>query len=267
MAISPGYASGTVLGAPDLDEQARALKNNVDEIYKFVLENIEFICSYGNQKGALATLVDGMGGSFDISELMIELLRRSGYTANFQFGELELTQQDISDWLGTDQNNISAASGLLAEGLIPHTVVTGTPNKIRMNHVWLKVDIGGTDYVFDPSRKTYTTVSGINMASAMGYNQTTFLSNARSGYTLTADYVKNINRANIRSDLTTFTTNLVDWIKTNDHDASVDEVIGGKTINKFTGQLRQTSLPYLRPGTTPTTWTSIPDTPYCWEQR
>jgi RHS repeat-associated protein len=256
MAIQAGYASGTVLGAPDLDEQARALKNNVDEIYKFVLENIEFIPIHGSQKGALGCLIDGMGGSFDQAELMIELLRRSGYTANFQYGELELTLAEASAWLGTDTANINAASKLLNEGFVPNSVVAG---KLRMNHCFVKVNISGTDYVFDPAKKGYATVSGIDMATAMSYNQTTFMNNAKSGSTLTADYVQNMNRANVRSDMTTLTTNLVNWIKTNKHDASVDDIIGGKTITKFTGQLRQTALPYLRPGTTPTTWTSIPD--------
>jgi len=256
MTIAAGYASGTVLGAPDLDEQARALKNNVDEIYKFVLENIEFIPIFGSHKGALGTLIDGMGGSFDQAELMIELLRRSGYTANFQYGELELTLAQASAWLGTDSTNINAASSLLNEGKIPNSIVSG---KLRMNHCFVKVTISGTDYVFDPSYKGYTTVSGINMATAMSYNQTTFMNNAKSGSTLTADYVQNMNRTNIRNDMTTLTMNLVNWIKTNKHDASVDDIIGGKTINKFVGQLRQTALPYLRPSTPATTWTAIPD--------
>jgi len=63
----------------------------------------------------------------------------------------------------------------------------------------------------------------------MSYSQSTFLSNARSGATTTADYTKNINRSNVRSDLATYTSNLVTWLKANEFDSSTDDILGGKT--------------------------------------
>lgn len=259
-AIAPGFASGTVSGAADIEELARALKDNVDLIYEFVHNQIEWLPTYGSQKGAFGTLVDGFGNSFDQAELMIELLREAGYTANFQFGELELSQADASAWFGSDASNIWAASNLLSAGGIPNTVIwTGSAYKIQFNHVWVKVNISGTDYHFDPARKTYDDVAGVNLATAMGYSQSTFLSNARSGATVTSDYVQNIHRSNLRGDLDDYTANLVSWIKSNNPDATLDDLLGGRTIVATTGTLRNTSLPYLKPSSSVTTWTAIPD--------
>ncbi len=262
--IASGYAGGTVPGAPHLTELARALKNDVDLIFEFVYNNIEFLPTYGTQKGALGCLIDGMGNSFDQSELMIELLRLSGYTASYQFGELELSLADASAWLGTDSTDINAASSLLNEGFIPNSIFfNGVTNVLRMSHCFVKVNIGGTNYVFDPAKKTYSSIAGMNLATALSYNQTTFMSNATSGATVNANYVQNLNRANIRSDLGTFTTNLINYIKANKPDATLEDVIGGKTIVPVVGPVRNTSLSYLRPGTTPTTWsTDIPTSYY-----
>ena len=262
-AAAAGFASNTVTGVPDIAELARALKNDVDEIFKFVYENIEFIPTYGSQKGALGCLVDGMGNSFDQSELMIELLREAGYTASYQLGELELLEADAAAWFGTDVN-IWAINNLLADGGIPASTYWNYPNwYIRFTHCYVKVDIGGTDYVFDPARKSYSTKTGISMATAMGYSQSTFLSNAKSGSTLTSDYIKDVNRSNLHSDLDEFAGNLIDWINTNDHDANIDDILGGKTINEAPSSVRQTALSYLRSGTTPTTWTTDIPSSYC----
>lgn len=260
--VAPGSAiAGS--GVPDLDEMARALRNDVDLIYEFVASNIEFLPVHGSQKGALGTLIDGIGGSFDQSDLMVELLRRSGYTAGFMFGELELTLAEISNWLGTSPTDVWASRNLLNEGFVPNEVIwTGTEYKVRVTHCWVKCTISGVDYQFDPSRKTYTVIAGINLATAMGYSQTTFLTNAKSGATVNADYVQNMNRTNVRSNLQTYTTSLVNWIKNNAHGYNTDQIIGGKSIIPVSGIVRQTALPYLRPSTTPTAWTSIP-TAYC----
>lgn len=149
--FAPGFASGTVGGAASITEMARALKNDVDLIYQFVHDQVEFLPTYGSQKGALGALIDGMGNSFDLSDLMIQLLTTAGYTANFQSGEIELTQADVSAWLGTDSTDIYAASNKLAEGGIANTVYwTGSEYKIYLSHCWVKCTISGTDYHFDP---------------------------------------------------------------------------------------------------------------------
>lgn len=260
LAATGGFANNTNSGTISITELARALKNDVDQIFKFVYDNIEFIPTYGSQKGGLGCLIDGMGNAFDQAELMVELLREAGYTASYQLGELELIEADAHALFGTD-TTIWAVANLLAAGGIPNSANWVWPNWfIRFTHCWVKVDIGGTDYHFDPALKSYSAVAGMNMDTALSYSTATFMSNATSGATLTSDYVQNINRSNIRDDLDEMTDNLISYIQTNDPDATMDNVIGGRTIDPQTSTVRDTAHPDLQSSTTPTTWsTDIPN--------
>ncbi|MBX9941107.1 MAG: hypothetical protein K2Y32_17730 [Candidatus Obscuribacterales bacterium] len=259
--FAPGFASNTVAGPANIVELTRALRNDLDLIYEWVFNNIENHVTYGLQKGAVGAIIDGFGNSFDQADLMVQLLRQAGFTANYVNGELRMNGAQAADWLGTDPANVFSASNFLANCLVPVTTVyNGTEWVMDFSHTWVVVTISGTDYVFDPALKTYTAVAGTNLASAMGYNAATFLSDANSGATITADYVQNMNRTNIRNNLDTLANNLVSWMKTNAHGATLDEILGGRTINQYDAAtpLRQTAHPFLKPGSTPTVWTSIP---------
>jgi RHS repeat-associated protein len=217
--------------------------------------------SFGIQKGGLGALIDGLGNSFDQADLMIQLLRQAGYTANYQFGTLRMTGAQAGAWLGTDPSNVYAANNLLANSGVPTSVVNiSGVDGVEFSHCWVLCNIGGTNYVFDPVQKTYTTKSAINLTTATGYNASTFLTRAKSGATVTSDYVQNMNRANIRADLDTMTGNLVSWIKTNDHAAGMDDILGGRNIVQYDAAtpLRQTAHPFLKSGSSITTWTSVP---------
>lgn len=259
--LAPGFASNTVAGAGDIAELARSLKNDVDLIWQFVHDNIEFIPTFGSQKGAWGCLIDGMGNSFDISDLMIQLLTEAGYTASYMYGELQLTESEVADWLGTDVSDIYAASNLLAVGGVPNSVIwTGSAYLIEISHCWVRCTIGVTNYHFDAAIKDYDVISGIDIGTAISYNRTSFMSDATSGATITSDYVQDINRTNIRDNLDTLTTNLVNYIKTNNVAASTDDILGGrKIVPTSTTPLRQTSHPKLKPMTSPTVWGSIPN--------
>lgn len=260
--LASGVASNTSQGAASIVEMARALKNDPDLIYEFVFNNIETLGNFGQHKGALGALIDGMGNSFDQADLMVQLLRQAGFTANYMFGDLRMTAAQAAAWLGTDPLNIWASANLLSNGGVPNAInnVSGT-DYLDFSHCWLKVNISGTDYIFDPTIKSYSTKAAINLDTALGFNSTTFMTRAKTGATVTADYVQNMNRANIRADLTTMTTNLVSWIKTNNSGASLDDIVGGRTINQVDAlvPLRQTTHPRQKVGVTPVVWTAIPN--------
>ncbi|MBX9770283.1 MAG: hypothetical protein K2X29_02875, partial [Candidatus Obscuribacterales bacterium] len=230
-------------GAPSIAEQSRALRYDVDLIYQFVKDNIEFIPNYGLHKGGLGCLIDGSGNAFDQADLMVKLLREANYTADYVFGVIKLSAVQWSNWLNIDQTNGSLASQLLANGGIPNAFNTQT-SELLLNHCWVRVNISGTNYVFDTAFKSYSYVAGENVSSLMQYDRTTFLSRANNGATTTADYVQNINETNINADLTTFSTNLITWIKTNKPAASVADIVGGRSIVPTSGTIRQTDLPY-----------------------
>ncbi|MBP9091257.1 hypothetical protein KBI23_09520 [bacterium] len=260
--LATGFGSNTVGGPASIVELTRALRDNVDLIYEWVHNNVETLTNYGIHKGGLGALTDGFGNSFDQADLMVKLLRQAGYTANYVSGELRMNAADAGAWLGTDPTNIFASGNFLGNSYTPvNTVWTGTEWVVDFSHCWVECTIGGTVYTFDPTIKSYSTVAGINLATAMGYNATTFMSDATSGATITSDYVENINRTNIRTNLDDLTMNLVDYIKTNAHGATLDEILGGRTINQYDAAvpLRQTAHPFLKSGTTPTVWTSVPN--------
>ena len=260
-----------VTAPASIAELARALKNDVNLIYEYVYTNIEYSPTYGVKKGALGTLLDGRGNDFDQSALMVALLRQSGYTASFVSGNITLNPAQVSNRYGVDSVSPCPLANLLAQGGIPFAIHFSGPSDCAsaqmttadIKHTWVSVtggSLGGATYVYDPSFKTYTSLSsGINLASAMGYSRSSLLSTAESGTTITSNSIQNVNRANLRNALTGYANNLVSYIKTNMPTATLKDVVGGKYIAPIAQPYSpQTSLPYATPGDVPVIWSDIP---------
>lgn len=249
---------------PSISALAAALNNDIDAIYQFVANKTGYLATFGSQKGALTTLIDHLGNSFDQSALMVALLRAAGKTANFVFGQLKLTAAQAGAWLGTDPTNIWASRNLLGNGGVPVNVIwdAGTSTYyLTLSHCWVTVDVTGTGswFVFDPAFKSHTFTAGVDLATITGFNATTFQNSCLSGATVTADYFQNINTANLTSQVNTLNTNLINWINANKPDATLKDLVGGRTIVPVTGTVRNTSLPYQDSSVTPTVWTAIPN--------
>ncbi len=58
-------AGNRVQGPASIAELARSLKNDPDLIFQYVYNNIEYYPVFGEQKGALGTIIDGSGTDFD----------------------------------------------------------------------------------------------------------------------------------------------------------------------------------------------------------
>ncbi len=250
-------------GIPSLVEMTLALKNDPQLIYEFVYNNIEHRIGMGLAKGDLGTLLDGCGNSFDLCSLLAGLLRLAGKQAYYQVGQIQLTFAQAASWLGVTDTNIATVVSLLANAGVPVSLVGTAPNQeILMTHCWLKVNIGDTIVpnwvVMDPSFKTYTTKPSIDLATAMGYDAATFLSDARSGYTIdpAGNWVQNINRTNVRNSLTSLSMNLANWIRTNNPGAKTDDIVGGRQIVPVSLPVTfGTSLPYQAAGDIPVEFT------------
>ena len=259
-------APAAPVGPASIVELARALKNNPDLIYEYVRNNIEYYPVWGVQKGAVGTLLDNQGTAYDQAALMVSLLRQAGYTASYVKGRINLTAAQVNTWLGVPTTNVCAVLNLLAQGQVPIASVTATAAgscpgstaalvSMKIDHVWVKANIGGTNYYFDPSYKPHTLKTGINLVTATGYNAASYLTAAKTGTTVTADYVQGINRTNIRNNLTSYATNLTNYLRSNQPAGVLEDVVGGMTINPHSGgNLRQTVLPYQDTSVALTEW-------------
>lgn len=267
-AIHANFASNTVQGPASIVELARALQNDPQLIFEFVYNNIEWQPGWGVMKGALGALLDGSGCAFDQSMLLVALLRQAGFTANYVLGQINMPVAQYDAWFGTDSSSNSYCCYWYAQyANIPGTAPTwdGTKWNMTMSHVWVQVVVSGTTYVLDPSKKSYTRKTPVaGLASILGYNATTFLSDAESGATIdgSGNFVQNMNTTNVRADLTTMTSNLITYIQNNAigsapaGTATVDDILGGQAINPITLPFTwQTTLSYELSGDVPTIWT------------
>jgi hypothetical protein len=245
---------------PEIVELARALKNDPDLIYQYVHDRIQYTPIYGSSKGPFGALLDNEGNDFDQSALMVALLRQAGYTANFVHGLIRISPTQVTNWLGVI-NDPDTAGYLVGSAGIPATPyinATGALAFLEMEHVWVKAIIGGTNFVFDPSFKSNVYAASADLKTAMGYDRTNFIAGAMVGAISNSLYLQNINVAALRSALTNYTTNLVNFIQTNRPGATLEQIIGGKAIAAAQLPLRQTNLAYQY--SILHEWTDIPAT-------
>ena len=259
-------ASGCTSGSTqpvEIVTLAASLKCDLDLIFEYVYNNIEYEPLFGSNKGALGTLLDQRGSDIDQAQLFVALLKAAGITqTSFIYGYITVTGTTTPTspctatwiapapgWLGV-KNDAFAILNAISNGGIPTGTGAvngsdGTLDCLDVGHVWVQVTIAGTNYVFDPSFKQHVVTSGLaNLGTILGYSQSQFLTDA--GGTIGSDSsISNINRPKIRSDLTGYANNLVGYIKANNPAYTLNQVIGGKTIIPLTGSpIRQTSLPY-----------------------
>lgn len=231
------------------DKLAEALGNDTDRIYDYVRNEIDILPLFGAHAGARGAYIDKAGTAFDQAQLMVELLRSAGKTATYQLGLITLTGTQFNDWFGL--TNPAAVRKFLEDSGTPAAVAdNGTSvTSVTMMHVWVLTAIGGTTYAFDPSFKNHTVTAGIDVGTAMGFNASTFWTNAITGASTSTTNdtprVSNLNRAGVRTNLNTYATNLFNHIKNTYPNGSIEDVVGGRTLVPYTGApLRQTSLPY-----------------------
>lgn len=250
----------------EITELARALRYDPKLIYDYVHNHIDYVPYFGSLKGATLTYLDGSGNDFDQASLMIALLRASGYTAQYVYGQMTIpakdTQntppQDLITWLGVDYDSTTIGT-LLASGGIPYTLYVDAqqnPVEAVVDRVWVKATINSVDYLFDPAFKSYSYTSKIDLGAALAYNQSDFLTAALSGATVGSDYIQNVNEANIRARLTTYSTNLVNAIHSQYPNRDVNEIVGGRSIFQTNLTQYPTTLPFSPVVTS--TWDDVP---------
>lgn len=133
---------------PEIQALAASLDNQPLKIYNWVRNNIEFVPTQGSVQGSQMTLEAKRGNAYDISSLLIALLRSAGVAAKYVTGTAEVPVSSVMNWVGGAPTP-KVAQQLLGQGGIPNVGLTsgGSITHIRIEHVWVEAFI---DYI--PSR-------------------------------------------------------------------------------------------------------------------
>jgi RHS repeat-associated protein len=230
---------------PQIQALAQGLQNDPAKIFNYVHDHIRYVHYFGSKKGAQLTLLEKSGNDFDQSALLTALLNAAGYNNTgyeFQwigpvYNDFSGEDMDLRHWFQLTLVNTNWTStlqcldGLFGSRGYPETVnFTGYTNLYLFQHVWVSLTTGGNTYWLDPSFKVSEFSAGINLTNAMGFSSNNLMSASVAGGTDTGNYVTNLNEANIRSALTGYTTNLLNYLQSNAPNASVQQIMGGWQI-------------------------------------
>ncbi|MBN1907072.1 MAG: hypothetical protein JW927_18480 [Deltaproteobacteria bacterium] len=255
--MGEGLTTSETQATPQIVELARALQHDPKIIFDYVKNHIDYVPTYGSVNGATATLLAGRGNDFDQASLLIALLRASGFTADYVSGDVRYLISDLAAWIGTDSDPVIIAQ-VFANGGFPIPPISST--SVTLRRVWVRVNINGTNYVFDPAFRKNIYETGINLASAMGYNKAALLSAASTGATIGTDYIQNLNETNIQATLQSYSNNLVNYIRSNKPNSEIREIIGGPKGIYEELETYSSTLPYQTNIANQTVFSIIPDT-------
>ena len=135
----------------DIQALARGLSNDPKLIFDYVRNHIDYVPYYGVTKGATLTLLEKSGNDFDQAALLVSLLKVAGYSPKYQFGTMDVPKvaadgRDAEHWLrGADA---SQAATMISSGGVP---IISFPDFLRMDRVWVEVEIGGSTHLLDPA--------------------------------------------------------------------------------------------------------------------
>ncbi|MCP4592548.1 MAG: transglutaminase family protein, partial [bacterium] len=161
--------------APEIVELAGSLDNSPAQIFSYVHDNIRFDPKWGAFKGPLGALWEKSGTSWDQAWLLRDLLTAAGVDARFEWGEIQISTEVLTNITGLDDP--WRAGDLLTTAGVPILLLAQGSQVIgaRMSHVWVK---GYVDYIpnrgvtpgsgdswirMDPSLKRHAYAPGIRI--------------------------------------------------------------------------------------------------------
>jgi len=282
----------------EIQELARGLQNDPVKIFEYCYNYIEYEHYFGSKKGATLTLLEGSGNSFDTAALMVSLLRAAGFSAQYRYGALDLTDAQLAAWLGlwyfgdagepfphwddtefrTNTGTQSAGQDTLTLRFLFNNILyhlnRGFPAIVPADafgfdwyvpHVWVEFeDANGVSHEADPSLKFLQSGSTpVDLEGAMNYNRSTFLNELKQGATDSTHYVQNLNETNLATRLTAYTTTLTQWLKANKPNSTVNNLTGRRSYGRGSFDVLA-DIPTVNYTTNvsylqPTDWTTIPE--------
>jgi RHS repeat-associated protein len=273
---------------PEITELARGLGNDPVRIFNHVYNHIDYDHYFGSKKGASGTLMEGRGNSFDTAALMVAMLRSSGYTAEYQYGPAQFTFNELSNWCHFNLNPYShlteaqfrtqfALTGVAVSFsdlkkyvyLFNFNDQRGYPytdcgdlgsgaNSYQIPHVWVRLTVNGQTWEVDPSFKTYNHYIKEDVKARAGFDRATFLSDI--GGTTGTNFATSLSDSTLGARLTTYSTNIRNWVRENNSGAQLIAFTGGpKIIERQIADFSEawSVLSASRPWLAVTTWPTI----------
>ena len=272
---------------PEIAELAKGLENDPIRIFNHVYNHIDYSHYFGSKKGALATLQEASGNSFDTAALLVALLRSAGYTAEYRYGPAQFSFNELSNWCNFKLNPYSHLTetqfrtqfGLTGVALpvadlkkyvyvfnfndqrgFPYTDcgdLGAGANYYQIPHVWVRLTVGGQTWEIDPSFKTYTHYLKQDVKTLAGFDRAALLSDI--GGTIGTNSVTGISTTTLANRLTSYSTNIRNWIRNNNSGIQTVAFTGGPRViqREITGFNQAWAVLYVsRPWLAVTTWTS-----------
>lgn len=228
-----------------IEAQAEALDHNPVKIYEWVRNHIAWLPTWGATQSAEHTLSSRQGNAFDIASLQIALLRASNIPARFAHGTIEVEAERFRNWAG-GFDDVTVAADYAASGGIPITRLQsgGVIDAVRMEHVWVEVavdyfpsrgavmDAADAWVPLDPSFKQYEFAEGIDVADVAGIDPEQVAEQFLGSGTVdeAAGYIQGFDATILQQTQTDAETALAAYIDDLPEDATVQDVLGGRTI-------------------------------------
>lgn len=225
--------------------KAAELGNDPVRIYNWVRNDVQWQPAWGAVQDADITLSAERGNAFDIASLTIALLRASGIPARYVHGTIEVPEEKFRNWMGGFEH-INAAIDYAASGGIPVTPVVGNGRitKVRIEHVWVEaaldfypsrgaINRAADSWVpFDPSFKQYEYLEGLDPVAISGLDPEALANDFLASGTVndSEGWVTGFDPAVLQNAQAQTQQALTDYIEQNLPDATVGDVLGGRTI-------------------------------------
>lgn len=212
--------------------------SGVLEIYQYIKNNYMPEFYYGSRKGSVGAFEEKAGNDYDLSSLLIAVLRDREIPAHYVRGEIEITAEQAMDWTAAD--NINAALRMIGALGIPVTGLTKNGDIVaaRLEHVWVEAYVPYTDYrgagnqsgeslwiPLDVSFKELNHLEGIDLTSLIDYliDESNFLTSDSEIY--------GVNVGQISTEVGEQNSAFAKYILENGYGESTrDEVFGGHEI-------------------------------------
>ncbi|MDE7390644.1 MAG: EndoU domain-containing protein [Lachnospiraceae bacterium] len=116
------------------------------EVYQYIKNNYMPEFYYGSRKGSVGAFEERAGNDYDLSSLLIAVLRDRNIPACYVRGNIEITAEQAIQWTGAE--DINSAARIIAALGIPVTTLTSENGivAVRLEHVWVEAYVPYTDY-------------------------------------------------------------------------------------------------------------------------